>query len=97
MDTVRVRWAGKRQFVGWDAAGHGIVMDAPAEYKGEGTGVAPVELVLYGAGGCTAMDVISILEKKRQDVRGLEIVVDRRRSARTSTPRSTRGSSSSTW
>ena len=76
MDTVRVRWSGNRQFVGWDEAGHGLVMDARAHYKGEGTGVRPVELVLYGIAGCTAMDVISILQKKRQDVRGVEIVVE---------------------
>lgn len=75
MDTVRVRWNGSRQFVGWDEAGHGVVMDAPARSKGEGTGARPVELVLYGLGACTGMDVVSILEKKRQDVRGLEIVV----------------------
>jgi putative redox protein len=76
MDTVRVRWTENRQLVGWDEAGHGIVMDARSEYHGEGTGARPIELVLYGIAGCTAMDVISILEKKRQDVRGVEIVVE---------------------
>lgn len=75
MDTVRVRWAGKRQFAGWDDAGHGVVMDAKPEFKGEGTGPRPVELVLYGLGGCTAMDVVSVLEKKRLDVRGVELTV----------------------
>ena len=76
MDAVRVRWAGNRQFVGWDEAGHGLVMDSKAEYKGEGSGVRPLELVLYALAGCTAMDVISILEKKRQDVRELEVEVE---------------------
>lgn len=75
MDTVRVRWADKRQFIGWDEAGHGIVMDASAAYSGEGSGARPLELVLYALGGCTAMDVISILEKKRQRVTGLELVI----------------------
>lgn len=75
MDLARVRWNGKRQFVGVDEAGHAVVMDAKAEYKGEGSGIRPVELVLQGLAGCTGMDVISILEKKRQDVRGLEINV----------------------
>ncbi len=75
MDTVRVRFASNRQFIGWDSAGHGLVMDAKPEYKGEGTGPRPVELVLYALGGCTAMDVVSVLEKKRQDVRGVEVVV----------------------
>ncbi len=76
MDSVKVRWSGNRQFVGWDEAGHGVVMDASASYKGEGTGVRPLQLFLDAMAGCTAMDVISILEKKRQDVRGLEVDVE---------------------
>ncbi|MDZ4170341.1 MAG: OsmC family protein [Coriobacteriia bacterium] len=75
MDSARVRWTTKRQLVGTDEAGHSVVMDASAAYKGEGSGFRPVELVLHGLAGCTGMDVISILEKKRQDVRGLEINV----------------------
>jgi putative redox protein len=75
MDTIRVRWSSNRQFVGWNERGHGVVMDAKAEYKGEGTGPRPVELVLYALGGCTAMDVVSVLEKKRQAVTGVELVV----------------------
>lgn len=76
MDTVRVRWGEKRQFVGWDEVGHGIVMDSSSEYKGEGTGVRPIQLVLYALAGCTGMDVVSILEKKRQDVRSFEMIVE---------------------
>jgi len=76
VDTVHVRWQDNRQFVGWDQAGHGVVMDAPVGPKGEGTGSRPVELLLYALGGCTGMDVVSVLEKKRLDVRGVEIVVE---------------------
>lgn len=76
MDSVRVRWSSARQFVGWDEAGHGVVMDASATYKGEGSGARPVELVLYALGGCTAMDVVSVLEKKRQHPAGVELVVE---------------------
>ncbi len=75
VDNVRVRWNGNRQFVGWDEVGHSVVMDSKPEYKGEGTGARPLELVLYALAGCTGMDVISILEKKRQDVRGFEIEI----------------------
>lgn len=75
MNTVRIRWAGHRQFVAWDEAGHGVVMDGSPQFKGEGTGVRPVELVLYALGGCTAMDVVSVLEKKRLDVSGVEVTV----------------------
>lgn len=75
MDLARVRWTGRRQFIGTDEAGHSIVMDAKPEYKGEGSGMRPLEVVLHGLAACTGMDVISILEKKRQDVRDMEILV----------------------
>ncbi len=75
MNEARIRWTQKRQFVGTDGFGHSVVMDATPEYKGEGSGIRPIEMVLHGLAACTGMDVISILEKKRQDVRGLEIVV----------------------
>jgi putative redox protein len=51
-------------------------MDAPPASKGEGTGPRPLELLLYALGGCTAMDVVSVLEKKRLDVRGVEMVIE---------------------
>jgi putative redox protein len=75
MDVIQARWTKNRQFVGWDSTNHGIVMDTPAGGTGEGTGWRPVELLLLGMAGCTGVDVISILEKKREDVRGLEIEV----------------------
>lgn len=75
MDEAKVRWTGRRQFVGVDGYGHSIVMDAKPEYHGEGSGMRPLEVVLHGLAACTGMDVISILEKKRQDVRSFEINV----------------------
>lgn len=75
MDIVNVRWTQNRQFVGWDSKRHGIVMDTPAEGTGEGTGWRPVELLLLGMAGCTGVDLVGILEKKREDVRGVEIEV----------------------
>lgn len=76
MDTVTVRWGGKRQFVAWDEAGHNLVMDARVEASGEASGMRPLQVFLCGLAGCTGMDVVSILEKKRQDVRGLEILIE---------------------
>ncbi|TLM97584.1 MAG: OsmC family protein, partial [Actinobacteria bacterium] len=75
MNSARIRWTGKRQFVGFDDAGHSVVMDATPEYKGEGSGIRPIEMVLHGLAGCTGMDVVSVLEKKRQDIRGVEVLV----------------------
>jgi len=74
-DKVLVRWSKRRQFIGWNEHGHGVVMDSPEKYGGEGTGPRPLEVFLYGLAACTAMDVVSVLEKKRQDFSGLEIEV----------------------
>ena len=77
MDQVTVRLAGgRRQFVGWDEAGHPLVMDARTENAGEGAGMRPLQVFLCALAGCTGMDVASILEKKRQNVTGMRLEVD---------------------
>jgi putative redox protein len=50
-------------------------MDADAAFGGKNTAVRPTELLLIGLGGCSGMDVVSILKKKKQDIRGLEIAI----------------------
>ncbi len=74
-DTVTVRWTQKRQMAAWNSGGRGILMDAPSAYKGEGTGARPLEVFLEALAACTAMDVVSVLEKKRQHFTGLEVLV----------------------
>ena len=49
-------------------SGHGVVIDGAPEIGGHNLGVRPMEMVLIGLGGCTAMDVLSILKKQRQQV-----------------------------
>lgn len=71
--TAQVIWFGKRQFVGIDGTKHSVVMSAQDEENG--TGMSPAQLLLVALGGCTAYDVVSILEKKRQRLTGLEITV----------------------
>ena len=66
---ARVTWVEDRRFVGSASSGHAIVVDASAEKQGP----SPMELLLIGLAGCTAYDVMSILEKKRQAVSGLEV------------------------
>lgn len=75
MATIRATWAGKMSFSIADEDGHGLIVDTDPEHGGELSGFFPKQLLLMGLAGCTGMDVISILRKKRQDVRGLEIVV----------------------
>ena len=75
MLTAKVTYVKGMQFVGDTESGHALVMDADPSDGGQNTGPRPMELLLAGAGGCSGMDVISILKKKRQDVTGLEINV----------------------
>lgn len=75
MIKAQVKWVQNMQFVGQSGTGHAIVMDAHPDYGGENTGMRPMELLLVGLGGCSGMDIVSILKKKKQDIRGLEINV----------------------
>ena len=56
-------------------SGFTLQMGASSSVGGQNDGFRPMELLLMGLGGCTAMDVISILRKKRQDVTGFDILV----------------------
>ena len=60
-------------------SGHGIVLDGSPDIGGKNLGMRPMELVLAGLGGCTAMDVISILRKQRQTVEDCVINVSAQR------------------
>ena len=51
-------------------------MDASALHDGDGKGMSPMELLLSGLGGCSAIDVISILKKKKQNLKNIKIEVD---------------------
>ena len=73
MAHAKVTWFGGKQFVGVDSSKHSVVMSTQDEANG--TGMKPSEMLLVALAGCTAVDVVQILEKKRQDLRGLEINV----------------------
>ena len=60
-------------------SGHTVVMDASEEVGGHNTGLRPMEMVLLGVGGCTSIDVITILQKMRQDVTGCDVVLEAER------------------
>lgn len=63
-----ISWGGKAKFVGEAGSGHSITMDGPPDHGGENLGPRPMEMLLLGLGGCTSFDVMSILQKSRQDV-----------------------------
>lgn len=75
MQSVKVKWAGGLEFIGESATNHAIVMDAGTDSGGTNMGMRPMELLLIGLGGCSGMDVASILGKKKQSVTGIEVVV----------------------
>jgi len=71
-----VKWKGMRLFQGIAESGHAIIMDGPVKFGGQDAGPRPMELLLVGLGGCTAYDVVTILEKKRLDLAGLEVELE---------------------
>jgi putative redox protein len=66
-----VKWAGKGEFIGTDSTKHSVVMSTQDEDNA--TGMTPSELILVALGGCSGVDVVSILKKRRQEITGLEI------------------------
>lgn len=67
MDAT-INWAGKARFTATSGSGHTVTLDGPPDHGGENGGPRPMEMVLMGLGGCSAFDVMSILQKSRQDV-----------------------------
>ncbi len=62
-------------FVATADSGHEMILDSSRDSGGDERGFSPIELLAMGLAGCTAMDVISILRKKRQDVTAFEVKV----------------------
>jgi putative redox protein len=73
---ANVTWQDNMIFNGTADSGFNILLDAHPKVGGEGKGFVPMELMALSLAGCTAMDVISILRKKRQDVTDFEVHVD---------------------
>jgi len=71
MHTASVKWIGEQKFVAVSPSGHAIALDADGKSNKAPT---PMELVLMALGACTAVDVVIILEKKREKLESLEII-----------------------
>jgi putative redox protein len=78
---ARVQWLDGRAFVGESGSGHAIVMDGAPEAGGRNIGVRPMEMLLLGLGGCTAFDIVMILERMREKVTGIDIGLDGERAS----------------
>jgi len=75
------RVAGEFGFEAKDAAGHTIDIDTSPENGGTNFGVRPMQLLLMGLGGCSGIDIVSILKKQRQQVLGFSMKVEGNRFA----------------
>ena len=74
--NARVKWVEKRTFLGESGSGHSLVMDGAPESGGRDLGIRPMETLLLGMGGCTAFDVVHILEKAREKVIDCELEIE---------------------
>ncbi|MBM3144617.1 MAG: OsmC family protein [Chloroflexi bacterium] len=76
---AKVTWRRRMSFTGAADTGFEIPLGVDPEVGGDNDGFRPIELMAISLAGCTAMDVISILQKKRQEVTGFEVIVHARR------------------
>ena len=63
-------------FEGKDATGHMVRMDSSPESGGHEFGIRPMQMLLMGLGGCSGIDVVSIMKKQKQNLEGIRILVD---------------------
>ncbi|MFV8569833.1 OsmC family protein [Marinobacter sp. SBS5] len=63
-----VDWTGNVSFKATSGTGHSVQMDGPPDLGGQNLGPRPMEMLLMGVGGCSSFDVMSILQKSRQEV-----------------------------
>lgn len=71
-----VTWTGHRTFLGQTESGHAIAFGTAHGDTAPKPGPSPMELLLIGTAGCSAWDVVSILEKGREPVEGCEVRID---------------------
>ncbi|CAG9174763.1 OsmC family protein [Cupriavidus respiraculi] len=79
----KVTWMGSEgmSFVAETGSGHIVAMDGAPEGGGHNLAPRPMEMVLLGTGGCTAYDVVLILKRGRQDIRGCSVRLEAERAA----------------
>ncbi|MRD73849.1 OsmC family protein [Rhodocyclus tenuis] len=76
----RIRWSGEgMSFIAETGSKHVLMMDGAPEAGGRNLAPRPLETMLAGAGGCTAFDVVLILQKGRQAVTGCDVTLSAER------------------
>ena len=77
--NAKVTWHERMTFTGTADSGFKVPLGADLSVGGDNDGFRPLELMAVSLAGCTAMDVISILQKKRQEVTGFEVKINANR------------------
>lgn len=77
--NAKVVWKGRMSFTGTADSGFDVPLGTYPEVGGDNDGFRPMELIAVGLAGCTAMDVISILKKKRQEILDFQVLVETER------------------
>jgi putative redox protein len=80
MGSAELAWKGGMRFEGLGTSGHVVAVDAGLDSGGADSAARPMEVLLIGVMSCTAMDVLSILRKKRQEPQDLKIIATFERS-----------------
>ncbi|MGB8542652.1 MAG: OsmC family protein [Candidatus Acidiferrales bacterium] len=78
MQTATVKWTTGEEFVAQMPSGHAVPFDADRKHN---AAPGPMEMLLGALGACSSVDVVSILAKKRQRLRSLEVVISGERAA----------------
>ena len=76
---ARVKWLDHMSFVGETGSGHSVVMDGAPDSGGRNLAARPMEMVLIGMGGCTAFDVVMILQRARQPITDCVVEIEAER------------------
>ena len=76
-----VKWLDGMSFIAETGTGHIVAMDGAPDAGGRNLAPRPMEMLLAGAGGCTAFDVMLILKRGRHDVRGCSVKLTSQRAA----------------
>lgn len=78
MQTATVKWTGGEEFLATMPSGHAVPFDADRKHN---AAAGPMEMLLGALGACSSVDVVLILEKKRQKLASLEVIVSGERAS----------------
>ena len=63
-------------FLATNEAGNEVHLDVAPEEGGTGQGTGPMQILIMALGGCSGIDIVSILKKGRQDLQGFDVEID---------------------